>query len=826
MALKSIRESFKEKRVTYRRFAGMFLAILVVLAFVGCLSYLFSWREDQSVLTSAEPVDASVVENHGSKLGLSLSALLVGRWFGLGAFAVIFAFGILSARMIFGKLKCPVIKWVILSVTGGFLLSYVLAYFSSVFGLENSFGGGLGGECGAYAVAWLKGMVGGVVSFLVLALLCVVWLFFASRRFSNWMSNEGARTKRQESEVNGQGSMDDGQESDVNGQRSMVDGQESKEDGQWSMDDGQEFDVNGQGSMVDGQESDVNGQWSMVGGQESEDDGQWSMDEGLEGDEEGEEAGEVEVSGSGDDDNLRPIEIHDELSKYQMPPLSLLGDYSDKIHKVGEDELRRNKLTISNTLRTYKIGVKRIDAVVGPTVTLYKVFQSEGVKVAQIQSLNNEIAMALNTKFIRISILPDSVGIEVPNAEPSIVTSKSVFSSAEFKESRAELPIAIGVAMNQKVKVFDLAASPHLLVGGATMQGKSVGLNTMIASLLYSKHPTEVKFVFVDPKRVEFPSYRKLIYHYLAVLPDAGSEADEKASSIITSPERAERVLSSLCTEMDDRYGLMESAGVNKVTDYNKKYCSRHLLPTEGHRYLPYLVVIIDEYADLTMAAASDDKSRSRNISAAIVRLAQKGRACGIHVVIATQRPSVDIITGTIKSQFPTRIAFKVAQNQDSRTILDAPGAEKLTGRGDMFFSTSVDMDRIQCAYIDSREVDAICEYIGNQSGYKKSFNIPYYLPEPKASQEESQSGGLNSLSGKALDSMFDDAARLVVGAQKGSVTDLQRKLGIGFGRAGRIMDSLEEAGIVGPPDGSKPRKVLISDLDDLESILLSLKKI
>ena len=389
-----------------------------------------------------------------------------------------------------------------------------------------------------------------------------------------------------------------------------------------------------------------------------------------------------------------------------------------------------------------------------------------------------------------------------------------------FRSSKAELPVAIGYTITQTVKVFDLADAPHLLIAGATKQGKSVCLNVIVSSLLYSKHPSELKFVFIDPKRVEFTAYASLLQHYLAVLPDAGSQEEEEARAIVKQPKDAEKILRSLCTEMDERYDLLSRAGVNNL--YNQKYKDRRLRPDQGHRYLPYLVVIIDEYADLTMTqgAAPESKALGRSITNSVVRLAQKGRAAGLHVILATQRPSVDVISGLIKSNFPMRIAFRTASRTDSSTILDTPGAEKLIGNGDMLFSPGLETERIQCGYISGSETETLTRSISEQRGYGRSYNTPYYLPEVSESGSDGSGSDPGSIDMHSLDSRFEEAARMVVTSQRGSTSDLQRKLGMGYARAGKVMDQLEAAGIVGPQEGSKPRQVLIGDLDSLEPIL------
>ena len=486
---------------------------------------------------------------------------------------------------------------------------------------------------------------------------------------------------------------------------------------------------------------------------------------------------------------------------------------------MSQQELDINNNRIRATLLNYRIEVDKVTAVVGPTVTLYKVVPAPGVRVSSIETVHREIAMALGVSGVRVVMLPDSVGIEVPNSVPSIVPLKQMLNDESFRNSDAELPIAIGYTITQKVKTFDLTDAPHLLVAGATKQGKSVGLNVIISSLLYAKHPSELKFVFIDPKMVEFTAYNSLLKHYLAVLPMAASEEDEKKNAIIKSPKQAEQVLNSLCIEMDERYALLAQAGVNDFKLYNEKYKDRYLLPTEGHKFLPYLVVVIDEYADLIMSggANQDAKKSAKNIEASIIRLAQKGRAAGIHVIIATQRPSVNVITGLIKANFPTRIAFRVLSSTDSRTILDSNGAENLIGKGDMLYYAGVKMERVQCALVSMAEINKVTRFIGDQTGYKKSYNTPYYLPVPESQDGEAGGGSIDM---QNIDPMFEDAARMVVTSQRGSTSDLQRRLGMGYARAGRVMDQLEGAGIVGPQEGSKPRQVLVTTFDELDEIL------
>ena len=520
---------------------------------------------------------------------------------------------------------------------------------------------------------------------------------------------------------------------------------------------------------------------------------------------------------------LKPIDNRldppDGLPKYKTPGLDILGDYINARHEVSQDELVRNNTKIRNTLANYKIQVKDVTAIVGPTVTLYKVYPAPGVKIAAIKQLQEDIGISLGARGVRITTLSDSVGIEVANDVASIVPLKSLLNDDSFRYSKAELPVAIGYTISQQVKVFDLADAPHLLVAGATKQGKSVGLNVIVASLLYSKHPSELKFVFVDPKMVEFSAYGKLLHHYLAVLP-CGSAEEEKEKAIIKNAKDAAAVLQSLCVEMDARYELLSKALVNNIKLYNAKYKEHHLRADEGHHFLPYIVVVIDEYADLTMSvgAGPESKALARSITTSVIRLAQKGRAAGLHVILATQRPTVDVITGLIKANFPMRIAFRVTSRIDSSTILDQPGADKLIGRGDMLLYSGVEMERVQCAFIGNDEINDLTKSVGEQIGYQKSYNTPYYLPEPAPTEGDEGPGGMVDM--KTLDERFEEAARTVVLNQRGSTSDLQRKLGMGYAKAGRVMDQLEAAGIVGPQNGAKPREVLVKDLAELDEIL------
>lgn len=490
-----------------------------------------------------------------------------------------------------------------------------------------------------------------------------------------------------------------------------------------------------------------------------------------------------------------------ELSNYKMPSVELLKDYASVGITINQEELEQNKNKILETLKNYGIGISQIKATVGPTVTLYEIVPEAGVRISKIKNLEDDIALSLAALGIRI-IAPipgkGTIGIEVPNANPTLVSMKSVIASAKFQQSEMELPVALGKNISNETFVFDLAKMPHLLMAGATGQGKSVGLNAVLTSLLYKKHPAEVKFVLVDPKKVELTLFNKIERHYLAKLPDT-------EDAIITDNAKVINTLNSLCIEMDNRYSLLKDAMVRNIKEYNDKFKQRKLNPEQGHRFLPYIVLVVDEFADLIMTAGKE-------VETPIARLAQLARAIGIHLIIATQRPSVNVITGMIKANFPARIAFRVTSKIDSRTILDSGGADQLIGRGDLLFTQGNEIVRVQCAFVDTPEVDRITEYIGSQKAYPEAYQLPEYVGE--------ESGTKLDMNISERDSLFRDAAEVIVTAQQGSASLIQRKLKLGYNRAGRIIDQLEAAGIVGQFEGSKARSVLIPDLVALELFL------
>ncbi|HSH20431.1 MAG TPA: DNA translocase FtsK 4TM domain-containing protein [Draconibacterium sp.] len=504
------------------------------------------------------------------------------------------------------------------------------------------------------------------------------------------------------------------------------------------------------------------------------------------------------------DESMEDYDPTLDLSGFKFPTLELLEDHKSGNAEVTNEELISNKNKIVETLRHYKIEITKIRATIGPTITLYEIVPAPGIRIAKIKNLEDDIALSLSALGIRI-IAPipgrGTIGIEVPNQHPEIVSMRSIISSKKFQESTAELPIALGKTISNETYIFDLAKMPHILVAGATGQGKSVGVNVIIASLLYKKHPSQLKFVFIDPKKVELNLYSVIEKHYLAKLPD-------EEEPVITDIQKVKYTLNSLNIEMDGRYDLLKKAHARNVKEYNKKFISRRLNPNKGHKFMPYIVVIIDEFADLIMTAGKE-------IELPIARIAQLARAVGIHMIIATQRPSVTIITGVIKANFPARIAFKVASMIDSRTILDQPGANQLIGKGDMLISANSEVSRVQCAFVDTPEVERICSFISEQRGYPTAFLLPEYVGEDEV--------GPGQVDLNNTDEMFEDAARVVVSNQMGSTSMIQRKFSIGYNRAGRIMDQLEAAGIVGPSEGSKARQVLIQDEYSLEQLLNSL---
>ena len=779
------------------KITGLLIAVFAIFTLLANVSYLFTWKTDQSLL-STEISDKSIeVSNICGKLGFKWSYFLVTQCFGLGSFALILILFAVSMRLLLKRWHYSMLRTILLTLTGALIASFILAFISNLAGFNNAFGGGLGGQCGASSVSWMTNLLGNIVTGVILVAAVILWLLFASSRFKHWMAGIG------------KDNPEDEKEPEPSEEQAIV------EKGKRKFEEPEEV------NDYTDKEPEANPERDSSINLSGFDD---QLEAKPEPSEEAKAEGTLEIQrGEGLSTEIKkelePYDSKSELPDYKPLSLDLLEVHESTRRDVSNEEITRNNNKIRATLENFKIQVQDVKAVVGPTVTLYMVYPAPGVKIAGIKRIQEDIGMYLHAKGVRVITLPDSVGIEVANDNPSIVPLRAVLNDEAFRTSKAELPVAIGYTIQQKVKVFDLADAPHLLVAGATKQGKSVCLNVIVSSLLYSKHPSELKFVFIDPKMVEFSAYERLLHHYLAVLPDFHDEEEERVNAIVKNPKLAEKVLRSLCKEMDSRYELLSKAYVQKISQYNDKYNHHHLRPDEGHRFLPYIVVVIDEYADLTMSvgATGEAKTIARSISTSIIRLAQKGRAAGIHVIIATQRPSVDVITGLIKSNFPTRIAFRVVSRIDSATILDSPGAEKLIGRGDMLYYAGVETERVQCALVSNEEIAKITKAVSEQEGYKKSYNTPYYLPSVDEQSDEGDGGMIDM---KSLDERFEEAAKMVVTTQRGSTSDLQRRLGMGYAKAGRVMDQLEAAGIVGPQEGSKPRQVLISSLDELEKVL------
>ena len=772
----------EKRRSEYRIVAAVLLGIFTLFTAIAVGSYLFTWKQDASLLSEPSLIESDVeVHNASSKLGFRWGHFLVTRSFGLAALGLVAFFLVWTLSRFIPKMRISLGKWFVYSFTGTFIGSWILALVSRLAGWDTLFGGGLGGRAGAALMDGSINLVGFVVTTIAVLALAGLWFYLllgpSTVAAAEEVEEEPEPKRERRSFFRDRKHVDPVEDEPVIAP--VAEPVEATEVA---------------GPVAEPVEATEDGSFTV------------QTDDTL----------EQTVR-----EPLPRINNRDDLPKFKFPTLDILGDYLSARHEPSQDELNRNNNKIRATLASYKIQVRDVTAIVGPTVTLYKVYPAPGVKIASIKMLQDDIAISLNAKGVRIVTLSDSVGIEVANDTPSIVPLKQLLNDDAYRESKAELPVAIGYTISQKVKVFDLADAPHLLVAGATKQGKSVGLNVIVSSLLYSKHPSELKFVFIDPKMVEFSAYSKLINHYLAVLPTAADEQDEREQAIVKNAKSASSVLQSLCVEMDERYSLLNKAGVNNIKLYNDKYRDRHLLPTEGHRFLPYIVVVIDEYADLTMSvgAGPESKAIARSITTSVIRLAQKGRAAGLHVILATQRPTVDVITGLIKANFPMRIAFRVTSRIDSSTILDQPGADKLIGRGDMLLYSGVEMERIQCAFIGNDEIATLTDSIGSQIGYQKSYNTPFYLPEPPSADGEGGEGG-GMVDMNKLDERFEEAARLVVTSQRGSTSDLQRRLGMGYAKAGRVMDQLEAAGVVGPQNGSKPREVLVKDFNELDQIL------
>ncbi len=787
-----------------RLITGLFFGGLSVYTFIALISYVFTWAEDQSLLSNPDFWNNIVpVENGGGKIGFLWSNLLVSKLFGLGSFAIPLFFGAVAIFSLRIK-RVRLFRIFLLSAFGAIIIS---VFFSYVFGFTKFvdwFGNGAGGSYGYYVNEWLNAMIGATGAGILIVTVLVLWLFLCSYRFITWF-NRGIdaifhrKPKEKPEEVPAAEAVvaDDladeaaeeiSLEADVEDAVALPVEPDAADAGEEIL-----FEIEDEVGSNSGIEAiptppQEEIPLEVIDETESEEDDSEDFLKDLP---------------SGSLDTLFDPRL--DLPNYKSPGIDLLDDYKDKRFEVSREELEMNKRRIVKTLGDYKIGIERITARTGPTVTMYEITPSAGVRISQIKRLEDDIAMSLAARGVRI-IAPipgtNSVGIEVANSKPSVVPLKSMLLEDKFRNSGFELPIVLGRTISNEALAFDLAKMPHLLVAGATGQGKSVGLNAIISSLLYTKHPSEMKFVLVDPKKVELSLYAKIENHFLAKLPDA-------EEAIITDTQKVVYTLKSLTIEMDTRYDLLKLAHVRNIKEYNEKFLSRKLNPLKGHKFMPFIVVVIDEYADLLMTAG-------REVEEPLTRLAQLARAIGIHLVIATQRPTTNIITGLIKANFPARVAFKVISSIDSRTILDTTGANQLIGRGDMLFMSGAELTRVQCALIETKEIDRVVQFISDQKGYSSA----HYLPEYVGEEGEAMAGEIDL--GKR-DKLFDEAAKLVVQYQQGSTSLIQRRMNLGYNRAGRIMDQLEAAGIVGPSEGSKARQVMITDFNSLDRILASL---
>lgn len=774
---------------------------MIAFAIVLCLSftsYLFTWKADQSILEMGIKGlfsnSSYQVENWMGKLGALLSNSFIHDWFGLPSFAFVLIFGVFGFNLLNVKLTNPW-KFLFISMIFTLWLSVALAsIFSDKFFM-------IGGAYGFFTFNWMSGVIGKMGSFAIILLAAFIIIVYTFKNSLNWFKlsvKKITNVKKEDliEEVNDEFSEG------ILAVNDVLD-EEEKEDLitlEENPDTADELVLD-----IDEDEIPV----KKVFGKDIEDQ---DIDEKSEEGNLDLAVNEILEEEALTDDEINSDFISDydptkDLEYYKMPPIEILKDYPVRKADVTRDELNANKDKIVKTLRDYKIEIARITATIGPTVTLYEIVPAPGVRISKIKNLEDDIALSLAALGIRI-IAPipgkGTIGIEVPNSKPETVSMRSVIKSAKFQESTYELPVALGKTISNETYVFNLAKTPHLLIAGATGQGKSVGVNAVITSLLYKKHPSQLKFVLVDPKMVELSIYRRIEKHYLAILP--GEE-----NPIITDVTKVVPAMNSLCIEMDNRYTLLTQASVRNIVEYNEKFISRKLNPNKGHYFMPYIVVVIDEFADIIV-------QEGKQVEAPISRLAAKARAIGIHLIVATQRPSTDVITGVIKANFPTRIAFKVTNGHDSKTILDTGGANQLIGRGDMLISETGKISRVQCAFVDTPEVELLVNHISVQQGYPNAF----VLPEPEVAEGGGGAAGFNP---NEKDELFEEAARIVIRHQQGSTSLIQRKMSIGYNRAGRIIDQLEACGIVGPYEGSKARQVFYPDEYSLEQYLSSLNQ-
>ncbi|AJR04453.1 DNA translocase FtsK [Siansivirga zeaxanthinifaciens] len=774
---------------------GSFLAILGIMLFVAFISFLFTGDADQSTITQLTNRNVKT-QNWLSKAGVWLSNFFIERGFGVASFIFAGLFFLSGIYVLMNLSKAKLRKhwfWGILIVIW---LSTLFGFFSNTFDL-------LGGTIGFEVNSYLQDYLGKTGTILLLLFGLITYLAI---RFKVTFESIAALFKSAKSDFKEEFSksnedtivpVDNNLSDEAEAFKTAFDLSTEKEAAKETTTISSTPEP-----KVDSTPLEVNPPVKSVEKSDLE------MTVEVE-----EESIEMEVEEVPEElsetDNLSNKLVADfgqfdptlELSQFKFPPLDLLKKYDSEGITINQEELEENKNRIVDTLKNYNIGIASIKATIGPTVTLYEIVPDAGIRISKIKNLEDDIALSLSALGIRI-IAPipgkGTIGIEVPNKNSTIVSMRSVIASKKFQSSDMQLPIALGKTISNETFVVDLAKMPHLLMAGATGQGKSVGLNAVLTSLLYKKHPAEVKFILVDPKKVELTLFNKIERHYLAKLPDS-------EDAIITDNTKVINTLNSLCIEMDNRYELLKNAMCRNIAEYNVKFKDRKLNPNDGHQYLPYIVLVVDEFADLIMTAGKE-------VETPIARLAQLARAIGIHLIIATQRPSVNVITGIIKANFPARIAFRVTSKIDSRTILDGSGADQLIGRGDMLYTQGNDLIRVQCAFVDTPEVEKITDYIGSQKAYPEAYMLPEFVGE--------ESGTSLDIDIADRDKLFKEAAIVIVTAQQGSASLLQRKLKLGYNRAGRLIDQLEAAGIVGPFEGSKARQVLITDLTALDNHL------
>ena len=786
----------KEERLRFiLGISSILFTIYLGLAFV---SFFFTGGADQSKLDIQllELLSNSGirVENWTGKTGAFLSNLLINKGFGIAACSILYVLGVLSIR-IFGikiqSLKKSILYTLLYSIWASVVLAFFFVDSTTTDFLY------LGGTHGYFISEWLISVIGNIGTLFLIIIFFFTLVTFGFNNAVSFMKKPFKRKPKPE--TNKFDLEDEDLEDETFEDKDLEEEYPEEEDEKEEIpEEAFNIELKEEEELQIDKTSEINLDIDSDIKQEPAPKKN-TEDENVELTIETTHIKEESVSIT-----HAPTEDFDptlDLSNYKFPTLDLLEDHHVNNSEVSKEELESNKIKIVETLRNYKIEITQIKATIGPTVTLYEIVPAPGVRISKIKNLEDDIALSLAALGIRI-IAPipgrGTIGIEVPNRTPEIVSMKTIIASKKFQESKHALPVALGKTISNETYTLDLAKMPHLLVAGATGQGKSVGLNAIITSLLYKKHPSQLKFVLIDPKKVELNIYSTIEKHFLAKLP-------EEEEAIITDIHKVIATLNSLCVEMDARYDLLKKAHTRNIIEYNKKFVTRKLNPENGHRYLPYIVVIIDEFADLIMTAGKE-------VETPIARIAQLARAIGIHMIIATQRPSTNIITGVIKANFPARIAFKVASMIDSRTILDSPGANQLIGRGDMLISQGSELIRVQCAFVDTPEVEALTEYIQKQQAYPTALLLPEFEAESSENTAE--------VDLQKKDVLFEEAARLVVGNQQGSTSGIQRRFSIGYNRAGRIIDQLEAHGIVGPFEGSKARQVLISDEYSLEKLL------